>query len=305
TFNELPMQVNYAFSGKSSFYFYAILHRKFKQFSIVVQTLANNGENYTIERRSDNDTSQQRFYELFEKHNGAFFPFGFKDYRLRRLIDRLDSGRIWRKARSIPFKIFQSFLYRFERLTFVITIYCAIVTPICKMEIVQSYFGYYTHCVLLAIMAIMLVIMNILLSVEAVYSYGVLGSYATAFHMMSAETEKWAGGSNFLLELRVLVGKVITTIVAGATAFYVSHVSYITLGGNISTFESEKPISAIVVYLQSMYFSLTTLLTVGYGDINPKPGLGQLVSFLVQLQSFALLGIVLTTIASFALPKSE
>ncbi|MDY6791088.1 MAG: hypothetical protein SWH54_07460, partial [Thermodesulfobacteriota bacterium] len=38
-FNELPMQVNYAFSGKSSFYFYAILHRKFKQFSIVVQTL--------------------------------------------------------------------------------------------------------------------------------------------------------------------------------------------------------------------------------------------------------------------------
>ncbi|MDY6790041.1 MAG: ATP-binding protein, partial [Thermodesulfobacteriota bacterium] len=41
TFNELPMQVNYAFSGKSSFYFYAILHRKFKQFSIVVQTLNN------------------------------------------------------------------------------------------------------------------------------------------------------------------------------------------------------------------------------------------------------------------------
>ncbi|MDY6791155.1 MAG: HEPN domain-containing protein, partial [Thermodesulfobacteriota bacterium] len=39
-FNELPMQVNYAFSGKSSFYFYAILHRKFKQFSIVVQTLS-------------------------------------------------------------------------------------------------------------------------------------------------------------------------------------------------------------------------------------------------------------------------
>jgi len=33
------MQVNYAFSGKSSFYSYAILHRKFNQFSIVVQTL--------------------------------------------------------------------------------------------------------------------------------------------------------------------------------------------------------------------------------------------------------------------------
>ena len=79
------MQVNYAFSGKSSFYFYAILHRKFIQLRIVVQTLiieANENE-LTDEQLEEisRDVAQKREY----KHN-------LLDY-LVYLLDNFDDSK--------------------------------------------------------------------------------------------------------------------------------------------------------------------------------------------------------------------
>jgi voltage-gated potassium channel Kch len=45
-----------------------------------------------------------------------------------------------------------------------------------------------------------------------------------------------------------------------------------------------------------VYWATTTFATVGYGDISPANGYGQLVAFLIEIQAFAVLGIVFASL---------
>ena len=265
-----------------------------------IRWMSKKGRNYVAQLKKVSPQSPEDYYNLFHQNNGGFFPFGFKDYLLRRYLLTLYSRPSYLILIRFPIKLFQKYLYRFERLSIIITVYCFLVAPLYKSGLIIPMLSHEISCLILFMLTIIFIFANLILSVEAIYSYGILGGYATTFHMISSEKSSWSGGSQFLLEISVLLGKLTTTLLAGASAFYVSHIYYGALTGKIATYSELSFKSALTIFLQSVYFSITTLLTIGYGDIQPSNGIGQLVSFLVQLQSFALLGLVLTSVSALA-----
>jgi hypothetical protein len=51
-------------------------------------------------------------------------------------------------------------------------------------------------------------------------------------------------------------------------------------------------------FLKTTYFSMTTLATVGYGDITPASDAGRVIAMLIMIQGFLLLGFVLSLLLS-------
>ena len=130
--------------------------------------------------------------------------------------------------------------------------------------------SFQTHSFLLYALAAILLMCNSLLSIEAVFSYAILGGYATSFHMLSPLRDRWSGGSRILLELKVIMGKVATTIYTGSVAAYVAYVLFQGLkGSGLHQFDAIDASSWIAVFFQLVYWATTTFVTVGYGDIYP------------------------------------
>lgn len=272
--------------------FLLVLLLKLISIANAIRWLKVQGSTYIMEFNGRPPQNPGEFYNLFDKLHGDFFLFGFKDYRLRRYLNKIRrNSSKWNPIVALV-SLFQSLLYRFERLTLITSLYLFLAVPFAKANLFHQVLGQrYTFMALIAL-AFVLLFGNLVLSVEAVYSYGILGNYAVSFHMLSPTKDKWAGGSSFLLELRVLIGQLITTLVAGATAFYVARGLYGAIEGNIVAFDPLLPLSWVQTYFQCFYFALTTLLTIGYGDIKPATILGQITTFLFQMQGFALIGIV-------------
>jgi hypothetical protein len=61
------------------------------------------------------------------------------------------------------------------------------------------------------------------------------------------------------------------------------------------------------LFLQSVYFSIITIATVGYGDISPANFVGQLIALLTVFVSFSLITFVLASLAAISsdTPKNE
>ncbi len=129
------------------------------------------------------------------------------------------------------------------------------------------------HAALLYILTIIVLAMNAVLSVEAVFSYARLGGYAIPFHGLSTGEAKPSPGGKLLLDLRVVVGKVTTTILTGAGASYLAHVCFSGLKGDaLRSLPISNVQDAAALFAQMIYWVTTTFTTVGYGDIVPQTG---------------------------------
>lgn len=257
-----------------------------------IRWLKVQGSTYVFEFNRRGQQNYEELDHLFDNMKCDFFPFGFKDYKLRLYLqNRINNPLKFNLILSCA-SLFQSLLYRFERLTIITALYLFVAVPFARINLLHVVLDNRWTCIMLIILAFFLLLGNLMLSIEAVYSYGIIGSYAVSFHMLSPVKEKWAGGSSFLLELRVLVSKLMTTLIAGATAFYVARGLYGALDGDLVAFDPLLPLSWVQTYFQCSYFALTTLLTIGYGDIRPATIFGQVTTFLFQIQGFALVGIV-------------
>jgi hypothetical protein len=131
-----------------------------------------------------------------------------------------------------------------------------------------------------------------MLSIETVFSYAKLGAYATSFHRLSAKKE-----NSLLLEIRVVITRIITTVLSGAFAAYVTYIAFDGLEGKaLVAAPPATLLNVLELLLQMVYWATTTFSTVGYGDISPANGLGQLVAFLIEVQALAVLGIVFASL---------
>jgi hypothetical protein len=68
-----------------------------------------------------------------------------------------------------------------------------------------------------------------------------------------------------------------------------THLVLVLLGGTGFAFQESIPVS------QGIYFSLITATTVGYGDIQPKTGIGQCISVYLALLGTILFGLLVAT----------
>ncbi|MBI3247379.1 MAG: two pore domain potassium channel family protein [Deltaproteobacteria bacterium] len=231
------------------------------------------------------------YYAAFEQCGGRHFPFGVKDYRLRRYIGLGRDARGFQRAGVGIASLFQATLYRYERLAGLVGLWAVVMTSV--RHDAQLLTSPAVHSTLLYTLTNVVLGTNALLSVEAVFSYAILGGYATSFHMLSPR----AGASRLLLELRVAMGRVVTTVFSGAVAAYVAYIAFGALEGKALV---ARPIQnaweATQAFLQMLYWAMTTFATVGYGDIIPSNGYGQLVAFLIEVQTFAVLAIVFASL---------
>lgn len=235
------------------------------------------------------------YYSAFEKQKGTFFPFGIKDFKLRMYV---------KKSSSYSFlRFFQNFLFNFNYLTFITCLYLFISTNLNHLPFLNSFFEQKNY--FLYSLSIVMLVGNILLSVEAIYSCAVIGNYARHFHMLSHEKDFSIGESPLLLELKVFFIRLTTTIISSSLTCYVSHIFFNLFTGKIAVYQPLDPLNWFQILFQSIYFTATTLFTVGYGDISPNNEIGQLISLLIMLQGFLLVVVVFASIMSIRFDSAK
>lgn len=228
-------------------------------------------------------TLPAQYYQVFEKLNGDFFPFGIKDFRLRQFAERNEGYKVL----TYGARFFQAWLFRYNRLILITSLYLFIIGGLVDLDRVSLLLSSESHSRDLYLLAIIALWSNFLLSIEIIYSYATLKSYAM-FHMHPHKEE----GPLSISELKIFVWRILTTVVAGATAAYVAYLKYNALSGQITGREPGGLYNRLKIYFQCIYFIATTFVTVGYGDIIPVNGKGQLIAFLIEIQSFSLVVIV-------------
>jgi len=243
-----------------------------------IRWLHHFGKSYRQYIKDKSLVLQDDYYQAFESCNGEIFPFGIKDYKLRRFKTHIA-------------RLFQAWLFRFNSLTGVTAFYLFFVGWLIALNRVPTSFSEdYLHLALY-LLALCALGSNFLLSIEAIYAYSTLENYAVSFHMQRPEKK---GLSSDLL---LFTTRILTTVIAGATASYVAYIKYNALWGeHMTPHEPGGLCNRLKIYLQCIYFTTTTFATVGYGDIIPRNGKGQLIAFLIEIQSFTLVIIVFASL---------
>lgn len=92
----------------------------------------------------------------------------------------------------------------------------------------------------------------------------------------------------------------LTTYVAGV-------VVGLLVFGSLAVLEIERtsPTATILTLQDALWWSFTTMTTVGYGDLTPTTGLGRLLAVALMLSGIALLGVVTANIAAWFISRFE
>ncbi len=115
-----------------------------------------------------------------------------------------------------------------------------------------------------------------------------------------------------LRALRVLpVLNVLTRRAAGSRARVLTHVvlavALLTFVSSVAVLEAERdsPDANIVTFGDAVWWSITTMTTVGYGDRFPVTLEGRIVASALMLLGIALLGVVTAAVAAFFVQRLE
>jgi hypothetical protein len=233
---------------------------------------------------------------LIERHGGSFFPFGVKDYRLRRFLATTrngPSGPSWRWAVRPVARVFQSVLFQFGWLA-----------PMCAVALVAAASAP-EHLLLLPrwssdaaglLLGLLLMATTILIVVEAVYGYALLGSYGVGFHLL--DPAQFETGRRMLRELQVFTGTVMTALLGGVG---VVHFTSVRFGGyGQLTGEVTAPADIVGRAADSAYYTFIAFL--GSGEAGPRGVAAKLVVGLLGMEGFALLVLALGVLASVTTP---
>jgi len=234
------------------------------------------------ERRPTTVAEQTR---LYDEVGAAFFPFGLKDYRLRRFL----SGR--RGARRVavwPARALSVLLFRVAVLVPVSTAYLILLASV---DLPLLHRG--ANDALALALACTLLAITIGLAIEAVYAYAVLGSYGIGFHELRPERR---GPERALVrEFQVFAGTLMVAYVAGIGATYLVAVRF---GGYQRIPVRSGPGAVAQQVIDSAYYAL--LAFSGAGDPEPIGPAGKVVTGAIAVQGMALLLLVLASMLAIA-----
>lgn len=112
-----------------------------------------------------------------------------------------------------------------------------------------------------------------------------------------------------LLRLLVLFG-VLQRAIGGAirgrvilyTAFSATLLIYVASLAILET-ERYEPDSKITTFGDAVWWSITTVTTVGYGDLAPVSGVGRVIAVLLMIGGISVVGIVTATLASWIIQR--
>jgi voltage-gated potassium channel len=126
--------------------------------------------------------------------------------------------------------------------------------------------------------------------------------------------ENWVDGVVVLLPLlrplrllslirvvRVLDRRLTTSLHGRVAAYVTLTASLVVFMASLAVYDAERdvPGASITHYGDAVWWALTTITTVGYGDEYPVTGQGRLVAVLLMVGGIALLGVVTAAVASW------
>ncbi|AQU68881.1 potassium channel family protein [Streptomyces niveus] len=91
------------------------------------------------------------------------------------------------------------------------------------------------------------------------------------------------------------------------TTYVVGSVAGLMMFGSLAVLEVERdsPEGNIKTLGDAVWWSFTTMTTVGYGDLSPTTGLGRLLAIGLMLSGIALLGLITANIATWFISRFE
>lgn len=112
-----------------------------------------------------------------------------------------------------------------------------------------------------------------------------------------------------LLRLIILVGifqKAVGGVIRGRVIIYtVASAILLIYVASLAILESERPHSdaAIASFGEALWWSITTVTTVGYGDYAPVSATGRVIAVLLMIGGVSLIGVVTATLASWIVQR--
>lgn len=243
-----------------------------------------------MESREKHQLSQNDFYILLEKHHGYFFPYGVKEYRLEKYIDKLKLNIISNKILSCLkityiyiIKGLQLFFFKPHGLLFTIFVIVIFATFLLEKQIkIPQFFFNYLFNITLTIF-----ILNFLVIYESILRYSILKKYAVKFHTM------FKPKNDILAEITVLLGLSSIAIGTGVVSGYLSTLSKFTSFQGYSNSWYSK-------LWDFTNFSVSMFVSGGNGNLEINYFFGEIVAVILQIQGFMLLIVFL-----FAVSRSD
>ena len=245
--------------------------------------------------REDHDIKNQDLYKILDTLEGAqFWPFGVSDYYARRRAES-SALRLWLCGKFCRIAFDGNWLALFTPVwLFLIGVH----RDPARSDWQQGWWPFF-------VLALLPLLAVFLLCVESVMAYAKVKSYAFAYQMFKRSDHKYFD------ELNVILGLLGRAVLGSATAVYISTVFACAFKGDALV--CPIPLDCVThagLFLQSIYFAVVTISTVGYGDIAPANPTGQLVALVTVLVSWSLITFALTSLAAMvsdqnAAPKTK
>ncbi len=257
-----------------------------------VQWLHRHGPAYhrhITAERPENVADRDRAVEL---HGGSFFPFGVKEYRLRRYLRDSGNRSLWKRATRPGARLFQMVLFQF-----------GLLAPICGFALIAMTISPRRFQVLPStlndfaglLLGLLLMIAMVLIIVEAVYGYATLGSYS-AFHLLDPKRDE--PGRRLVSELQLFIGALMTALLSAVGVVYFTSVRFGDYEQMAESITTPSQIAGRVA--DSAYYTLMAFL--GSGEAGPRSIAAKLVTGLLGVEGFSLLVLVLGMLASTSVP---
>jgi hypothetical protein len=230
---------------------------------------------------------QEDYFESFERNHADFFPFGVKDWRLRRLIFNLKSSS---PSAIIILDFIRRITFTFHFLTIWVVLFSILVSwHIAGNSPTQSSIFPWQLRHEIVTLNLSSMVLGIFILAENVTGYWLLGNYPKYFHMLLARESR---GAEFVSKTIVLLGTFLCVTAIGASAVFSSSILFSSFKG------SSADGSALYLVLQSINFSTTTLLSTGSSNLNPDGFVGLLISILLQVSAVLFLSFLVSQFLS-------
>lgn len=220
-----------------------------------------------------------RLREILDTCGGArVFPWGVLEYKLQ--------------GRNSLWRFFGRRIYRLPTLPLL-----AIMT-----YMLVGFNGDKCSHIAWSVVATIYQICIILSALEAIYSYIAIGGYRRYYQVGIRLSDSGKPNTkDDMYELDVILPLGLSAISINVLAVMVAHIAW-------SAFTSSQiqldPSHHWSLLIQSIYFVITTMSTVGYGDVGPRTLWGQVITILIHLQSLALIIGLFTTLMSYGIRHS-
>ncbi len=239
------------------------------------------------------------FDEIFERCDGAFWPFGIKDYRWKRSVRRLRAApqryRRWLGSLS---NVIRNLFFRYRR----IVVFSSVLVFVLSVE-VASRGSNEAASTMVEALWLAVSFLNLAIMMEFIYGSVVLVDYFRYFHLMDLRFRYPGAESSGHPNLRTFDG--IWRIVELLGLVALSGISFIFFAclsgpdfnigqGSGGTWVSD-PASTAKLLVECAYFVVTTMSTTGYGDIHPIGTWGYILCTCLEIEVFTLIVLAAAT----------